>query len=147
MCIRDRIGNVYDVGILSKEEIKAKLGKMDYATFSINYLLELTAVDQFIELNVKDFDEKLKYSICHVDKSFGGKDKTAVTLAGLEKGVIYVKGFLFDDINKFAEQRHSIIDPRIPILSETNDDKGMSRSLLGNYITYHETEKLSLIHI
>lgn len=139
------IVNCYESGLMSKEEIDDKRKTMPPNLFSINYMLQ-HSTDGFYLGDLEFANVKhSEYEFALVDKSFGGKDSTALTLIGRRAdGKIVVKGKLYD----MVEGNYHNIDREtrgLSLYTEDNDDKlkafGMNKAFsAGKVITYHERE-------
>lgn len=140
-----------DTGLISKEEVQALKDSMSPSLFSANYELRHISEGERLFNNpvIADLEdtEKIFDGQCHIDASYGGKDRTAFTILNRnEDGKIYVYGKMYEDgitsdgvIEDIEEKR--MIYRAGKLLMETNADKGV---IADDYIeepteTYHES--------
>lgn len=139
----NEVVSVNDSGIIPAQRLEQIKADMAPSHFSINYMLEHSKVDFYLgDVNTMHLEDTY-FTIAHLDKSFGGKDFTALTLVGQRDGEIYVRGFLFNDITHNIQ---SIVSKSLglTIHTEKNDDKGMSVTIFPSttlFSLYHESMK------
>lgn len=138
----------YSTGLMTLEEIEEKRESMSPSLFAANYELKLIASEDVIFLNPQmGADASLVlYGLMHVDSAFYGEDYTALTIAKIHDGKIYILGKLW---RKHVEDCYAQIEGFYKqylvtkLYNETNADKGMvARDLkkLGmRTVTYAET--------
>lgn len=103
---------------------------------------------QFKGLNFEEDDTKIYNGIGHVDKSFGGEDSTALTIANQ----VYNAELDKYEIIMFGKKYNKHIDECISdinfwckhfrcgtVYTENNDDKGYVAKNNENFATYHES--------
>ena len=147
------IYDCYSTGLLSGEEIALLRDKMTSSLFSANYELKHIASEDILWTNpryIKDndiIDESFVCGgYCHIDASYGGEDKSAMTIAKKVGNDIYILGFtrekhIDDCIDEFISYQK--LYKTYPFDTEKNADKGYLakeiRRLGGNAnIPYHE---------
>lgn len=138
-------------GLISKEEIEDLKESMSPSLFSANYELRHIAEGDRIFKNpriARSKDTRLIFNgYAHVDASYGGKDRTALTIMKrAEDGSIYVYGKLWEDGITSDGIIEEIEDKRLiyragNLYMERNADKGV---IADDYIkdpteTYHES--------
>ena len=122
--------DVYQTGMLSKEQIEELRRSMSPTLFAANYELRHIASENALFTEQPTFTEDesvFRDGKAHIDAAYGGEDYTALTIGRRQGDTLYLYGRIW--------QRHvdTVLDTCIeeakrllcaPILCETNGDKG-----------------------
>ncbi len=119
----------YHTGLMSEEEIQAKIESMTKALFAANYELRHVAEDDvlFIRPNLGAPPEMVINGESHVDAAYMGEDYTAFTICRKVDGKYYILGKLWrrhvDDVEPEIIDLHNRYNCG-RLHCETNGDKG-----------------------
>lgn len=141
------IVSCYDSKLMTKAQVEEKRNNLSPSQFSVNYLLRHSTDEFYLGDIIYGDIKQEEYRLALIDKSFGGKDTTALTLIGRNNiGKLLVKGKIYSKV----EGNYQDIDRQtrgLTIYTEDNDDKlkAFSRDFpIGKVSYYRETENKAL---